>query len=227
MLPGVAVTPGLSPQCMECAKYPSPRTWRGGVCAVRALGGRGRTIASTSTHTRCFSTKVLVASLLRAMVYVRSPTGTLAFHTLRASPRNVWSAPNTPLHERGEGECVQLVQWAGRSRSIRYSRTISRCWRLATRSLHLSPTSHEAHSFPLSTTMERGGFCAARTLGGRGRRTPTLATIVDCRAGHVRYWKRVFVLNGNPYLITKEWYANQREELVKWAGSKGMPLPTG
>ena len=30
--------------------------------------------------------------------------------SLRASPRIVRSAPNTPLHERGEGECVQLVQ---------------------------------------------------------------------------------------------------------------------
>ena len=94
---------GLSPQCMECAKYPSPRTWRGGVCAARAMSGRGRTIASASMCTRCFSTKVLVASLLRAMVYVRDATGALAFHALGPLPAlyGVRQIPLSTNVERG------------------------------------------------------------------------------------------------------------------------------
>ena len=86
---GVALAPGLSPHCAECAKYPSPRTWRGGVRAARAWDGRGR------------------------------------------------------------------------RRSIRYSHTISRRGRLATRSLHLSPHVVRGTLIALSMTMERWIPCTS------------------------------------------------------------------
>ena len=83
--------------------------------------------------------------------------------SLRASPRIVRSAPNTPLSTNVEGECVQLVHWAGEAgvNLLASSPTISRCWRPATRSLRLSPTSYEAHSLPLSMTMERWIPCTS------------------------------------------------------------------
>lgn len=42
--------------------------------------------------------------------------------------------------------------------------------------------------------------------------------------GYPRYWKRIFALRGGNYLVTKEWFANQRDDFLRWGRAKGMPL---
>ena len=108
--------------------------------------------------------------------------------SLRASPRNVWSAPNTPLHERGEGECVQFAHWAGeaglspqrprtlavsrpRRSSLRFRAPWSTCARRPARSRFTRsgplPAMYGVRQIPLSTNVERGSVCSS--CNGRDR----------------------------------------------------------
>ena len=70
--------------------------------------------------------------------------------SLRASPRIVRSAPNTPLHERGEGECVQLAHGTGEAGVDRFAtHTRSAGAGVLQQGVFTSPpTSYEAHSLP-------------------------------------------------------------------------------